>query len=61
MAVGYCDYITNQFYEQQEEYEKIAQQMIEEGLDPSCPDAFDKFVENYDDYLRSLHEDLELV
>lgn len=59
--MDYNDYILDQYYNDQEKYEEIARRMIEEGLDPSDPDECDEFIENYDDYLRSLHEDCELV
>lgn len=59
--MDYCDYITNQWYEDQEHYSKMADRMVEEGLDPSDPDECDRFAQEYDEYLRSLHQDCEKV
>ena len=42
--MDYNDYALNQYYEDQEKYEKIARKMVEEGLDPSCPDAYEKYI-----------------
>ena len=59
--MDYINYELDKLYNDQEFYEKMADKMVAEGLDPSDPDEYERFVENYDDYCRSLHEDCELV
>lgn len=48
--MDYNDYALNQYYEQQEVYEEIANQMVQIGLDPSEPDDYEKYInEHLDD------------
>jgi len=42
--MDYIDYTLNQYYEDQEKYEEIARKMVEEGLDPSDPDDYEKYI-----------------
>lgn len=59
--MDYIEYELDKLYANQEFYEKMADKMVAEGLDPSDPDEYEKFCEDYDDYCRSLHEDCEVV
>ena len=59
--MDYIEYELDKLYANQEFYEKMADKMVEEGLDPSDPDEYEKFCIDYDDYCRGLHEDCEVV